>query len=86
MTRVGGLDTWWDVHGDGPPLVLLHPGGADSRAYDLNLPGLAETFRTYRFDRRGQGRTPDPGGPITFAAWPPTPSPSLRRSSAAPRT
>ncbi len=59
--------TWWDVHGEGEPLLLLHPGGADSRAYDLNLEGLSAAFRTYRFDRRGQGRTPDPGGPITFA-------------------
>lgn len=58
---------WHDVHGDGEPLVLLHPGGADSRAYDANLDGLAAAFRVHRFDRRGQGRTPDPGGPITFA-------------------
>jgi pimeloyl-ACP methyl ester carboxylesterase len=65
MTRT---DHWWDVHGDGEPLVLLHPGGADSRAFDGNLEGLSAAFRTYRFDRRGQGRTPDPGGPITFDA------------------
>jgi pimeloyl-ACP methyl ester carboxylesterase len=65
-TRLGDVNTWWDVNGDGEPLVLLHPGGADSRAYDTNLDGLAAAFRTYRFDRRGQGRTPDVGGPITF--------------------
>jgi len=67
MIQLGEVATWWDVHGEGEPLVLLHPGGADSRAYDAYLPGLAAAFRTYRFDRRGQGRTPDPGGPITFA-------------------
>jgi pimeloyl-ACP methyl ester carboxylesterase len=66
-TQLGDVNTWWDVHGDGGPLVLLHPGGADSRAYDTNLDGLAAAFRTYRFDRRGQGRTPDIGGPISFA-------------------
>lgn len=65
-TRLGDVDTWWDVHGRGEPLVLLHPGGADSRAFDVNLDGLAAAFRAYRFDRRGQGRTPDVGGPITF--------------------
>jgi pimeloyl-ACP methyl ester carboxylesterase len=63
-----GVDTWWDVAGEGEPLLLLHPGGADSRAYDTNLPGLAAAFRTYRYDRRGQGRTRDAGGPITFDA------------------
>jgi pimeloyl-ACP methyl ester carboxylesterase len=67
LTRVGDVQTWWDVHGEGDPLVLLHPGGADSRAYDGNLAGLAAAFRTFRFDRRGQGRTADVGGPITFA-------------------
>jgi pimeloyl-ACP methyl ester carboxylesterase len=67
-TKIGDLSVWWDVHGGGEPLVLLHPGGADSRAWDSNLPGLAEQFRCYRFDRRGQGRTPDIGGPITFEA------------------
>jgi pimeloyl-ACP methyl ester carboxylesterase len=66
-TKLADVNTWWDVHGDGEALVLLHPGGADSRAYDSNLDGLAAAFRTYRFDRRGQGRTPDVGGPITFA-------------------
>jgi pimeloyl-ACP methyl ester carboxylesterase len=65
--RLGDVTTWWDAHGEGDPLVLLHPGGADSRAYDPNLEGLAAAFRCYRFDRRAQGRTPDPGGDITFA-------------------
>jgi pimeloyl-ACP methyl ester carboxylesterase len=41
-TRIGDVNTWWDVHGAGEPLVLLHPGGADSRAWDVNLAGLAE--------------------------------------------
>lgn len=68
LTRVGAFDVWWDVRGAGDPMVLLHPGGADSRAWDSILDGLAARFRCYRFDRRGQGRTPDVGGPITFDA------------------
>ncbi len=67
-TTIRDVPTWWDVQGDGTPLVLLHPGGADSRAWDANLPGLAEHARVFRFDRRGQGRTRDVGGPITFDA------------------
>jgi hypothetical protein len=26
-----GVPTWYAVSGAGPPLVLLHPGGADAR-------------------------------------------------------
>jgi pimeloyl-ACP methyl ester carboxylesterase len=60
-------DTWYDEHGTGDPLVLLHPGGADSRAWEANLPPLAERFRVLTPDRRGHGRTPD-AGELTFDA------------------
>jgi pimeloyl-ACP methyl ester carboxylesterase len=60
-------DTWYDEHGAGDPLVLLHPGGADSRTWEANLPPLAERFRVLTPDRRGHGRTPD-AGELTFDA------------------
>jgi pimeloyl-ACP methyl ester carboxylesterase len=66
--RLGDVDTWYDEHGAGAPLVLLHPGGADSRAWEANLPPLAERFHVYTPDRRGHGRTADVAGPITFDA------------------
>lgn len=45
---------------------MLHPGGADSRAFDANLDGLATHFHIYRVDRRGAGRTADVEGPIGY--------------------
>jgi pimeloyl-ACP methyl ester carboxylesterase len=64
--QLGEVRTWYEEDGDGPPLVLLHPGGADSRAFEVILPGLAERFRVLRPDRRGHGRTPDVDGPLTY--------------------
>jgi pimeloyl-ACP methyl ester carboxylesterase len=65
-----GVRTWYEEHGDGDPLVLLHPGGAgvDARAFGPNLPALADRFRVYTPERRAHGRTPDVPGPITFDA------------------
>lgn len=65
-----GVRTWYDEHGDGEPLVLLHPGGAgvDARAFGPNLGALAGRFHVYTPERRGHGRTPDVEGPITFEA------------------
>jgi pimeloyl-ACP methyl ester carboxylesterase len=65
-----GLSTWYDEHGAGEPLVLLHPGGGgvDSRAFGPNLNALAARFHVYTPERRGHGRTPDVEGPITFEA------------------
>jgi pimeloyl-ACP methyl ester carboxylesterase len=64
--QLGEVRTWYDEHGDGPPLVLLHPGGADARAWAPNLAPLAAHFHVYTPERRGQGRTPDVAGPITY--------------------
>lgn len=52
-------DTLWveDSGGDGPPLVLLHPGITDSRVWDRLVP-LLGGCRVIRFDRRGFGRSP----------------------------
>jgi pimeloyl-ACP methyl ester carboxylesterase len=64
--QLGEVHTYYEENGHGPPLVLLHPGGADSRAFEAIVPGLAGHFRVFRPDRRGHGRTPDVPGPITY--------------------
>jgi pimeloyl-ACP methyl ester carboxylesterase len=65
--QLGDVNTWYAEQGEGEPLVLFHPGGADSRAFEMsNLAGLAERYHTYRFDRRGHGRTADVPGPISY--------------------
>ncbi len=44
--------------GDGPPLVLIHAGIADLRAWDALVPLLvAAGHRVVRYDMRGHGRT-----------------------------
>jgi pimeloyl-ACP methyl ester carboxylesterase len=65
-----GVRTWYDEHGDGDPVVLLHPGGAgvDARAFGPNLGPLAARFCVYTPERRAHGHTPDVAGPITFDA------------------
>lgn len=67
---LAGVRTWYDDHGDGDPLVLLHPGGGgvDARAFGPNLGPLAARFHVYTPERRGHGHTPDVAGPITFDA------------------
>jgi pimeloyl-ACP methyl ester carboxylesterase len=64
--QLGEVRTWYEEDGSGEPLVLLHPGAADARAFEAIVPGLADRFRVLRPDRRGHGRTPDVAGPITY--------------------
>jgi pimeloyl-ACP methyl ester carboxylesterase len=64
--RTGAVNTWYDEHGDGDPLVLLHGGLVDARFFEPNLGPLAERFHVYTPERRGHGHTPDVEGPITY--------------------
>ena len=64
--QLGTVRTWYDDHGDGKPLVLMHGGLTDSRFLEPNLGPLAERFHVYTPDRRGHGRSPDVEGPITY--------------------
>src|SRR5919109_4799168 len=64
--QLGAVKTWYDQHGAGPPLVLLHGGLVDARFFAPNLQPLAERFRVYMPERRGHGHTPDVPGPITY--------------------
>ena len=64
--QLGDVHTYYEQDGAGQPLVLLHPGLADSRAFDPWIEELAPRFLVYRPDRRGQGRTADVEGPISY--------------------
>ena len=64
--EVGAVRTWYDEHGEGPPLVLMHGGLVDARFFAPNLGPLAEHFRVYTPERRGHGHSPDVEGPITY--------------------
>jgi pimeloyl-ACP methyl ester carboxylesterase len=63
--QLGEVRTYYEDDGAGEPLVLLHPGGADSRAWGSNVGGLADRYQVFRPDRRAHGRTPDPG-PMSY--------------------
>jgi len=64
--QLGAVRTWYDEHGQGDPLVLLHGGLVDARFFEPNLGPLSERFHVYTPERRGHGHTPDVEGPITY--------------------
>jgi 3-oxoadipate enol-lactonase len=57
-------DLWYDVTGEGDPIVLLHEGVVDSRIWDPFLPYVRD-FRSIRYDQRGYGRSPSWSGPYS---------------------
>jgi pimeloyl-ACP methyl ester carboxylesterase len=61
-----GVQIWYADYGQGEPLVMLHPGGVDSSAFQPNLEKLARDFRVFLPERRGHGHTPDAEGPYSY--------------------
>jgi pimeloyl-ACP methyl ester carboxylesterase len=61
-----GVHTYYEEHGSGDPLLLLHGGLADASGFALQTPAFAERYRVIVPDRRGHGQTPDVEGPISY--------------------
>jgi len=56
---VNGLNMYYEVHGEGSPLLMLH-GGAGSAEYFSNaIPFFAIRFRVIAIEQMGHGRTAD---------------------------
>lgn len=53
-----------ELTGDGPVVVLLHPGFADSRIWEPQWRSWSDRFRLVRFDFPGYGRSPIGDMPI----------------------
>jgi pimeloyl-ACP methyl ester carboxylesterase len=52
------VDLYYEIHGQGKPIVLLHSGGADLRDWQFIAPQLAQNYRVIAFDGRGAGKSP----------------------------
>jgi pimeloyl-ACP methyl ester carboxylesterase len=63
---VGELDMYYEIHGQGPPLVLLHGAYMTIDAMGPLVPGLAGTRRVIAVEQQGHGRTADIDRPITY--------------------
>ena len=60
------MKMWSETKGDGEPLLMLHPGGVDSRAFGPIEPALSAKYTLHYVDRRAHGRTKDVDGPLHF--------------------
>jgi pimeloyl-ACP methyl ester carboxylesterase len=64
---VNGLDMYYEIHGEGSPLALLHGamGTIDSCFTNL-LPALAAARQVVAIELQGHGHTPDVDRPLSY--------------------
>ena len=62
--EVNGIDMYYESHGAGRPLILLHGGLGSGEMFGPIIPVLAEDHRVILPDLQGHGRTADIDRPI----------------------
>ena len=62
--EVNGLHLYYETHGAGRPLILLHGGLGSGEMFGPVLPALSERHQVIAVDLQGHGRTADIDQPI----------------------
>jgi len=63
---VNGMQMYYEVSGEGDPLIVLHGAYMNIPSMGAIIPKLAETHKVYALEFQGHGRTTDIDRPITY--------------------
>jgi 3-oxoadipate enol-lactonase len=66
--ELNGVRIFYDLGGDGPPVLLVMGLGAPHVGWEAQLPAFRERYRAVAFDNRGCGQSGCPAGPYTIRA------------------
>ena len=64
--EVNGMEMYYEVSGEGDPLIVLHGAYMNIPSMGGIIPALAERHRVYAVEFQGHGRTTDIDRPITY--------------------
>jgi pimeloyl-ACP methyl ester carboxylesterase len=64
--ELDGIDTYYEIHGSGEPVLLLHGGFCSAETLREQARALATSYTVHVPERPGQGRTADREGPMTY--------------------
>jgi pimeloyl-ACP methyl ester carboxylesterase len=64
--EANGLTIYYEVCGEGEPLLLIHGGTATCSSWASHLPAFTQHFRVFAPDSRGHGRTDNPAGELAY--------------------
>jgi len=63
---VDGLKMYYEIHGTGQPLILIHGGLGSTEMFAGIMPSLAKNHQVITVDLQGHGRTADIDRPMSF--------------------
>ena len=67
--QVNGIELWYEITGDGEPVVQIHGAGFGHFNFAPATPALAEHFKVIDYDMRGYGQSDRPVQHYDMEVW-----------------
>lgn len=67
--RVSDTRIYYEIYGEGAPVLLLHGNGENLHTFDALIPTLAERYRVIALDTRGHGKSGRGTKPFRFETF-----------------
>lgn len=68
IANVNNINIYYEVHGEGEPLLLIAGLASDSQSWQFVINNISQHFQTIVFDNRGVGRSDNPPPPYTISS------------------
>lgn len=65
--EINGIQLYYEVHGSGDPLILIHGGLGNAGYWERQIPVFAQHYQVIALDSRGHGRSTFTEEPINYA-------------------
>jgi len=62
-----GVGIWYEVHGEGPAILLSHGYSATCRMWDGQIAALRDRYKLIVWDMRGHGQSDAPADPAAYS-------------------
>ncbi len=66
IAQVNNINIYYEIHGEGEPLILLAGLGSDSQSWQFVINNISQHFQTIILDNRGVGRSDSPAPPYSI--------------------
>ena len=63
--EANGINLYYEVHGEGYPVVLISGLGSQGQSWDTQVPIYSKHYKVVVFDNRGAGKSDKPSAPYT---------------------
>jgi pimeloyl-ACP methyl ester carboxylesterase len=66
FAHVNGINIYYEVYGQGQPLLLLHGNSSSISLFEKQIPELSKHYKVIAVDSRGQGKSSEDGKRYTY--------------------